>query len=535
MPPSGLVINKKIIQSTMQHVVKNNFLVFMSYELGWEISGHHKEWWEDIGTGDDSCILAPRDHGKSYALAKGFPIWKAKYHSRFCKYILLLAAESTFAKKTLGELKNIIRENPRLSYLYPPSPRLYKNTSTEFELTNGVMIEAKSYLSPLRGRHPQLVILDDVLNEKNSLTDDSRNKTDRFFMEVVLPMKDKGTKKQRTAGLRSQIVVIGTAQHYKDLYHKLLANPGFRGRKQKAILDEENQIVLWPDRYSYEDLDTTRKIMGSLGFSKEYLNEPINDDTSLFPSTLFEPLLDHDLSYVSNYDGMNPVYMGVDFSVPGDSAGDYTVIATAEFDTATQTYRLLDYKRWQPTQMNDQTRAIEIDCAAYGVSMGYLEDNMFQKVYSSYFAQKNLPLKGHTVTASEKNDLAIGVLGFRPLFENSRFKFPYKTDADKAKTDIIIQEFTGLVRHNGKIANMSFHDDIVMAMWHLISASGVRTFSYEFMLDQVFPGSGHLYGTAGNKPVNRPAAQEIENVVMNDLIAEQQRMRAEAAARKARR
>ena len=517
-------INPRTMKATINYLCRTNFLVFMRWECGFEVGDHHKEWWEELQTDDDCVFLSPRDHGKSFALARAYPIWKAKYHSKWIKEILILGADSSFAQDNLAKLKDIVKANPRLQYLYPKSPRLYRNTRSELELTNGVFIKAKGYLSPLRGRHPQLIILDDVLNEKNSLTDDQRFKVEKFFYEVVLPMKDRGTQRQRAAGFKSQIVKIGTAQHYKDLGHKLLVNPGFRGRKQRAILDEAAQKVLWPERYPFDALDRIRKVMGSLGFSKEYLNEPINDDTSLFPVSLFEPMFDHNLSYRSAYNGTNPVYMGVDFNVPGDSADDYTVVVSAELDKQSGLFTLLDYKRFRASDMNEQTRAIEVDCKAYEVSLGYLEDNMFQKVYTSYFSTKALPLQGHTVTAQEKNSMSMGILSFRPLFENRKFRFPYQTDADKAKTDLVVQEFTGMVRHNGKIANLSFHDDIVMAMWHMLCASGKQQFSYEFLGTGKLPGTGIQLVKPESMP--EPAGHLIEDIVMNELLEEERKRKA---------
>lgn len=477
-----LSMGKEALAKSIKALCRDNFLVFLKMELGCEVWDHHQDWWNIIRTGADCVFLSPRDHGKSYALARAFPIWKAKYDKRV-KEIYILGADRDSAVENLDKMKTLLESKPSLASLVPDTRSEGINSRTELRLMNGVSIKAKGYMSPLRGRHPQLIVLDDVLNQKNSDSADSRARMIKYFYEVVLPMKDKGMQKDRDAGFKSQIIVIGTAQHREDLYFNLLGNQMFRGLRQKAIIDDEKQQVLWPSRYPYLDLMKMREGMGSLIFSKEYQNEPLSDDTSLFPASLFESLKDHDLSYVRSYRGSNPVYLGADFSVPGSCDGDWTSFFVFEEDTKTKMITPLWYYRAKPDSMQEQLIQLEYLCNAYGVGMGYLEDNMFQRVYAEHFRNRTaLPLKGHTVSHSGKNSLETGILSFRPLFENGKVRFPYKTAKDRAMTDHIIQEFNGVVQKKGRIGNDSFHDDVAMSFWHALRASREMTsFSYEMI------------------------------------------------------
>lgn len=441
-----------------------------------DVGRPHREWWEDLQEGEDVCELAPRDHGKSMALCRAYSIWRAKYHED-TQEILILGADKGFAQENLDKLKQMLQLNLRLVDLIPKDRKFF-NARSEIKLSNGKTIKAKGYLSPLRGRHPQLIIMDDVCSEKNSLTEDGRKKVSDFFWQVIFPMKDKGSEAMRARGFKSQILVVGTAQHEDDLYHELLNKKVVVGRRQQAIIDAEKKEVLWPERYSFEDLMKIKAKAGLLNFSKEYQNSPITEETSLFPPSLFMPMLDRTRSYVIKYTGTNAVYMGVDFSIPGDQSGDYTVAATAEMESD-GTLGLLNLWRDRPVQMADQIRKITQLTNDLNVTFGLLEDNMFQKVYTSYFKENtNLPLQGHTVGA-EKN-YASGLLSLRPLFENRKFRFPYQTEVDREITDTIIREFSGLMRKDGKLGNFRFHDDCVMAIWHLVVASKKQKFSYSF-------------------------------------------------------
>ena len=464
----------------VQYLCRTDFRVFQKVELEMELGPHHYEWWNRLQTRRDICEMAPRDHGKSMSLAQAYPLYRAKY-DHWCRDIFLLGADQPSAVENLDKIKDLLETKPTMRQLLPKAGKDRIYSRTEVKLSNGTTLKARSFGSRLRGRHPQLIIGDDILNEQNSLTPENRRETRKYFMEVVLPMKDKGLPAQRAKGFFSQIVLIGTAQDREDLYHELQKNPGFIGKKMKAVMDESKggrEVVLWPDRYTYLDLMQIKATQGALSFSKEYQNEPMSEDTTIFPPSLFEPLLDRDLSYARSYSGPYPVYLGADFSVPGSTDGDWTVFYVMMYNTDTKEFIPLNYWRERPATMQAQIHQLELMCQMYGVSIGMLEDNLFQRVYAEHFRQKtSLPLVGHTVTHGAKANLEYGVLGFRPLFENRVFRFPYKTAQDQALTDHMMLEFNGIVQRRGKIGNESYHDDTVMAMWHALTASKQTTFS----------------------------------------------------------
>lgn len=475
---ASIGLPKTVVDQVLPGLLASHFLVFVKLELGMEVARPQKEWWNFLKTGDDTVILAPRDHGKSHTIIRAYAAWKAKYDP-WVKEILILGADSSSAIDNLDKFKAMLAASSSLRDLLPTDRKNF-NTRAEIRLTNGVVLKAKGFGATLRGRHPQLILLDDVVNERNSSSEDGRKKVHDYFWAVVYPMKDKGTETLRSQGYKPQIVMVGTAQNEDDLYHELLKNPSFIGTKQSALVSVERQEVLWPERYSWEDLMKIKDSMGSLQFAKEYCNEPITDDTSLFPSTLFAPMLDHNRSYTLDYQGTNPVYLGADFSVPGEQGGDYTVVAVCE-KLPGEVLSLNALWRDKPVTMKEQVEKIADMTIRHKVVNGLLEANLFQKVYAEHFKRyTNLPLKPTVVSAGGKNSLQSGVLSFRPLFENQKFSFPYKTPADKELTDTLVREFSGLVRKDGKLGNFRFHDDCVMALWHCLNASRQTTFTFEF-------------------------------------------------------
>lgn len=459
-------------------LVKENFLIFAKFELGLDIAELHHQWWDCLNAGMDSLIMAPRDHGKSHMVTRAYVAWKAKYDP-FIKEILILGADSPSARENLEKIKEMMNDSSSLQGLLPSTKKGHSSVS-KLLLNNGVAIKSRSFFCQLRGRHPQLIILDDVLSERNSLSVIFREQVKNYFFGAVYPMKDKGSLSMRQQGFNAQIVVIGTAQSEFDLYHDLLKNRSFKRIKQSAIVDEVRHLALWPDRYSWQDLMDIKKAVGNLMFSKEYRNEPIQDETSLFPSSLMKKMIDDTICYQSQYNGPNNVYLGVDFSIPGSTDGDYTVAVIAE-DVGNGYLQMLHIWRDRPNSMQEQITNIANLCKNFNVTIGYLEANLFQQIYSEYFKlYTDLPLQPHVVTSSGKNSTETGLLSFRPLFENKKFIFPYRDENDIDLTDLIITEFSGLVRKNGKLGNFRFHDDIVMATWHMLQASRTANFSFSF-------------------------------------------------------
>ena len=454
---------------------EEDFPAFLAYEMGMEVTQHLLDQWAEVEAGEDCAILSPRDHGKSLTWARAYVIWKVKY-DKDVKEVYLLGADSESAVENLDKVKELLLTRRTLHSLVPDNWKQGFNNRTSLRTTNAKTIRAKPFFSALRGRHPQLIILDDVLNQANSGTEEGRAKVWEQFAAVVIPMKDKGSKKKRLEGFKSQIIDVGTAIHQEDLHHSLLSSGEFRGVKQSAILMDKSwepildsrgeRQVLWPDRYPIEDLDAIRKKIGALLFEREYLNKPLADEMAIFPRSLFEPLFDTDLSYVSAYDGSHNAYLGVDFSIPGTQDGDYTVAFALEYDAEKKRFTPLNFWRKRAESVSEQLRMCEYMTQAYRISKGYLEADVFQRIYAAEFAKKtNLPLEGHLVGGNKQSYIS-GLLGIRPLLEVGAWRFPYKTERDQTMTEQLVREFAGIVQRKGKLGNEASHDDIPMALWH---------------------------------------------------------------------
>lgn len=450
----------------IKEIAEYDYLLFFEQILKYIVKDFHRKFAEQVYAGR-AITLAPRGVGKSHFFSVSLSIWLAYYHKS--KFTMILSETEDQAKRILEEIKQIIEDNPLLkeALMIEKSSKDSVWNKNEIKLKNGCTIKAKSFGAKLRGNHPTTIILDDVLSNQNSLTKQQREDLFNYYAQTIRPMATKN----------ARILFVGTAQHKDDLLHKLGQSKSFKFLKLKAY-DEETGVSIWPEQLPKEELEDYKRTYGIVSFEKEFQNNPMSDKLSLFPLYVLEKCLDEKLSYSKDYYGAQKVFLGADFSQVGVKEGDFTVITAVRQD-ANGTLTLLNYERFRDNPDEEQMfvdRQIETVsrmCRIYNVTLGMLESNAFQKIYSDFFKKKtNLPLKGNLVTRSGKSSLESGLPALRILFENGKVKFPYKTAEDRQKTEEIIREFNGLVMtESGKISNQLGHDDIPMSWHHVLAAS----------------------------------------------------------------
>ncbi len=219
----------------------------------------HHEQYEEMkriekkGGGETVITAAPREAAKSTLWNMVYPTHNAVYRKKH--YIVMVSDSSDQAVDDLKQVKTAIEEN---EYILEDFGRLQGKTIWRTDailLKNDVLIVAKGSGKKIRGiKHkqyrPDLVILDDIENDENVQSPDQRKKLMNWFNKVVM---NAGSKK-------TDIVVIGTILHYDSLLNNLLNKPGYRTRKYKAVI-EDNDSPLWLDwEKIYVDLSKSKYI-----------------------------------------------------------------------------------------------------------------------------------------------------------------------------------------------------------------------------------------------------------------------------------
>jgi len=481
----------------------------------------HRERWLDIF---EECIetakrtsrkrklllLAPRDHGKTEACIT--LAVKTLCQNRNARILWICESEGQ-AKKRLRRVRalmnsRIIRDDWTTAPDEGYGPWIVtdedKWSDKEVYINRSIAsvdpsLEAVGAGGAVTGGHFDLIVCDDLEDDKTVYSANNRKKTRDWFKGTVNPMLV-------TTGA---MVVVGTRKHHDDLYGHFIKDPTFE-------IIEDKAIKVWPETfdYVYEEkrgkkvaVDITytgnpehlwderplahllleRLAVGPLLFSREFQNEVQDDSAAPFKWDHLQAakLKGKHLSYydIPDIKGLDMV-QGWDFALVQDAERaesrdtDYTVGLSWAKDYDANRY-LVGFKRKRgitegqlKTLIKSEFRLLEV--ALHQAKVQFMnkdrehapptrpravsvERNNFGELHFLGLQRTtDLPLKPHQTTAG-KADPWEGVPSLAMLFENGKVVLPSKTHEDEQLTDTLIAELWGLGREK--------HDDCPMALW----------------------------------------------------------------------
>jgi hypothetical protein len=448
------------------------------------VEPHHVEWCHLMQRNPLLVLMAPRDHGKTVTVI-AYIGWKAWRHNRQPdgSYYPSMQPDGGFQAVIFSEtlpqaehffdaLQALLLGNPALFGEIIPSIRRGRVargvwSRRRIRLQNGFECTIRAFRTSTRGMHPDLIICDDVLSDRNSQTAYQRSKVWTYFVGTLMPMN------------AAQVIVIGTAQHHDDLLHRLRPDPKkppliirnvptrFVFKRYKAI-DWDTGEVLWEARHNRADLEG-RRAQDALLFSREWQNDPRDDASSLFPYPLTGRALDKTMTFLPVYRAgpQEFVLLGHDLAVSGEVGADYTVIFVVLYSRVSGTRRLLWGLREQGMTLDDQLTSLRSACSRYNVAMGVVEENGFQRWLFTE-AQKWPETRGRLVghrTGREKSNLTDGVPGLRLALDAGLWIFPAGDEESLALASAWQSEMSAFGWKDGKLQGSGEHDDLVMATW----------------------------------------------------------------------
>lgn len=451
-----------------------------------EVARHHREWSQLIAEHDRLVLLAPRDHSKS-TTALASVLWRFFRHGfdsatgRFrtapngTYQVLLMSATREQARALVARLRDLIDAN---SWLFPAvavasgrPPRRLAASSTRIQLASGAELLSKAYGTAVRGFHPDLLLLDDVLSDRNSGSDVQREATHHYFASTLLPMHP------------ARILIVGTAFHQDDLLHSLRpprsptattqpagnAKSGFVWRRY-AALNASGERALWPGRHSAEELAEIREFNPTI-FSREYQNRPRDDASSMFPRDLTQLALDDTITFLPTYHRRpgELVLLGADLAISEAAAADFTAVVVIAYELATGRRRVLYACRRKGLGLNGQLDLFADLCLRYDVDLGIVEQNGFAAWLLE--ALRDRPeTRGRFLgenTGQEKTDFRVGVPGLKMAFLEHRWVMPTGDPESLRFARIWQAELSSFGWKNGRLEGLGEHDDTVMATWYV--------------------------------------------------------------------
>lgn len=395
----------------------------------------HGQWVDMFLDSDKIAIECAREHHKTSWVLNLilFLMWRNNNFS-----VIYFSATHSQSMSKLKEWEEIYQRNKDWLKL----ERSENNWSKSYkEFQNGSSIKAEGWGTAVEGAHVQLIVMDDILQERGSMTDEE---VWDFYAQIVSPMVTESGK----------IILVGTKKRKGDIFDKVETNPEWIHAKYPSTPDN----LIFPEKWPEERLKAKKREIGSRAFKREFGLEVIVDDDVLIPPKWNEQNRDHSLSYPDSWKGGH-VVGGFDPAI--SPTGDYAAFfVMARLENGVR--KILHVSRQKGMSLNDMLFKLENLDTKYNFQAIVIEQNSFQKlIVQEAIEQTALPIQGHT-TGRSKSDPAEGIPRIAVQFENGKYLYPYKEKEDIEKTDMVHEALNSLKFHNGKIQN-NHTPDIVMA------------------------------------------------------------------------
>ena len=294
-----------------------------SFDNARGIAEFHRECWQMVASDDPKvAIAAPREHAKSTAITFSYVL--AELMFRTAEFPVLISKTYTIAVEFVRTIKDTLLTNEKIQRTFK-FKRLIKDSENdfiaEFEDGHQIRVMGAGMDQPIRGlkwgsKRPDLIMLDDVEDDEEVLSDERREKALNKFLSAIVPA---GSSKTRYR-------MVGTVLHVDSLLENILNDPTWTTRRYEAHDDNFNNI-LWPEMFSVERLKSIRDSFSAHGkldkYNMEYRNRPTDRSAALFREEDFLEMNESDRLAVRNSDW--PIAVGADFAISVKARRDYTV------------------------------------------------------------------------------------------------------------------------------------------------------------------------------------------------------------------
>ena len=415
----------------------------------------HSEWEKTFNKGTLTAIICARGHLKtSWALSN------LAYHMLTNQNFRALYISATLeqAWDKLEQFEELCRRSWRLQGM------MKKKSSDEVGawrkgakyFNNGSRVHAASIGKALEGPHVHMIILDDVLQEFPSLSDEN---VIHYIKRVVMPMRLPD----------ERILLVGTQKRINDATDWVTESPQWNVVRHPALLDDETPR--WPEYWTLERLEEEKYTMGSRAFESEYMLNPLDPESAVIPYEVLNNCLDKGASMGLAPEGWETI-MGVDLAVGMDTMNDETSYTVVAYNRDTGMRQLLynwtgkiqaqgnawlDAQLLTLRQLSERFKPFKI----------IVESNGYQRLVVHAAQQlEGVPVEGHN-TGREKHKVDTGIPGIAVRMEQGKYIIPWdKASKENSKPGMrkLVDGLSRLVY--GKNGRLEGHTpDSVMSLW----------------------------------------------------------------------
>jgi predicted phage terminase large subunit-like protein len=401
-----------------RQIIDNNRIDILATEvLGYQIQPFHLAMLKYQFQHPDNLQLAFRGAGKSTVctVTKTIHLLLKNPNLR----ILIVSKTSGAAESFIKEIKAQFEDNDLLTEIFGAyyDPRLVRKWDNSAIEVLPRTIKAKEasvttlgVFSQVVGKHYDIIISDDLVDEENSRTQHQRDKMRTWYYQSLDPTLEPPDDEVEHRGEHHR---LGTRYHYDDLYGHLIANELKKHHNVIPALDSKGRSP-WPEKYPPRWFLKKKKKSGIIIFNAQY-----QCDTKAMEGEIFQ----YDWCQVIEPDDIPSglqIFMGVDLAITEKESGDKFAICVIGMDRSKNRY-VLDYVD-KHLRFGEQTREIIRLYEKWNPIRCCIEVNAYQQAqYQHLKDDYDADIRLKPVT--QLKDKVTRAWKLEPLFENSKMFF----------------------------------------------------------------------------------------------------------------
>jgi len=266
-------------------------MLFMPHHFSRPFTGVHREIFRILD--DDSIkravIVAPRAIGKTTLISNTYPLKRMLY--RDSRFIIMMGASADTAMEQTENMKAELGTNERIRAVFGKvvsdsvSKEEWNVWFTDDQV--GAKVLPRGAGQKVRGRkyrqyRPDLILVDDLENDKNIKSELMREDVKKWFFSSLMNLTD-------VYGDTGRIIVVGTIMHQDSLLSNLLELPDWE--KIVLSLADDNMHSNIPEWYSDDQVIELRESLRRAGeldkFYMEFMSTVTSGEDGLFRASYF--------------------------------------------------------------------------------------------------------------------------------------------------------------------------------------------------------------------------------------------------------
>ena len=359
------------------------------------------------------AVAAPREFAKTTITSFGYVLHQLCYG--LLRFIIIGSDTEDLASDLTGYIYLELLYNDRIKCDFGELVRPDWAVNDFVTLTD-IRVKARGRGQRLRGlKHkqwrPDLIVLDDLENDLNVQNPEQVRKVLRWVLRTVYPSIEAD----------GSLLWIGTILANRSALHTAIHSdeepwPEWTRRLYRAITAEGES--LWPARHPLSKLHQQKRLMGTLAFNAEKMNDPINEE-GVFREAWLRFYEAADLA------GKEMVVAGFfDPSIETGASADYKAIIIVGYERKEAIFYVLDaYIR--KSSLEAAIAAAYERHQRWGFWRFGVEDNAFQRLVLKDFDRAAkargyyLPVRGITHKTAKETRIS----RLSPLVERGKIRF----------------------------------------------------------------------------------------------------------------